>query len=82
MTVLAAESLVRRYGRGSGARTVLDGVSLAVTAGERVAVCGPSGSGKSTLARVLALLDRPDAGTGPPRPSSAPGSSRAVCGSA
>jgi len=60
--VLVADSLVRRYGRGPRALTVLDGVSLAVAAGERVAVRGPSGSGKSTLARVLALLDRPDAG--------------------
>lgn len=61
--MLAAESIVRRYGRGPRAVTALDGVSLTVAAGERVAVCGPSGSGKSTLARVLALLERPDAGT-------------------
>ncbi len=60
--MLVAESVVRRYGCGADARTVLDGVNLAVAPGERVAVCGPSGSGKSTLARVLALLERPDAG--------------------
>ncbi len=60
--MLAADSIVRRYGRGARAVTVLDGVSLTVATGERVAVCGPSGSGKSTLARVLGLLERPDAG--------------------
>lgn len=60
--MLAAESIVRHYGRGARAVTVLEGVSLTVAAGQRVAVCGPSGSGKSTLARVLALLERPDAG--------------------
>ncbi len=61
--MLAADSVVRRYGRGAHAVTVLDGVSVTVAPGERIALCGPSGSGKSTLARVLALLERPDAGT-------------------
>ncbi len=37
-------------------------MSLAVAAGEYIAVMGPSGSGKSTLLNIVGLLDRPNAG--------------------
>jgi ABC-type lipoprotein export system ATPase subunit len=43
--------------------TILDGVSVAVNAGEVLAVAGPSGSGKSSLLALLAGLERPDGGT-------------------
>jgi putative ABC transport system ATP-binding protein len=41
----------------------LDQASLAVAAGELVAVAGPSGSGKSTLLHLMGTLDKPTAGT-------------------
>ncbi len=38
-------------------------VSMAVAAGEFLAIMGPSGCGKSTLLNILGLLDSPDAGS-------------------
>ena len=37
--------------------------TLAVDAGEVLAVIGPNGAGKSTLLRVLGLLETPTAGS-------------------
>jgi iron complex transport system ATP-binding protein len=47
---------------GYGARTVLEGVSLEIAAGQWTAVVGPNGSGKSTLLRTLAGLRKPNGG--------------------
>ena len=63
MTVpLRAESLYRFFHAGDEETLALKGVSLAIEAGEIVAVTGPSGSGKSTLLSLLAGLDEPDGG--------------------
>ena len=42
---------------------VLNGVSLAIAAGEFIALMGPSGSGKSTLLSVLGAMNPPTAGS-------------------
>ena len=49
--------------RSFGGRRVVDGVDLDVAAGQVVCLLGPSGCGKSTILRMIAGVDRPDAGT-------------------
>ncbi len=61
--VLEARSIHRFYHAGDEEVFALRDVSVAVEAGELVAVTGPSGSGKSTLLACLAGLDDPDGGT-------------------
>ncbi len=56
--MLRVEDVTVRF----GGRTALDAVDLQVAEHETVCVLGPSGSGKSTLLRVVAGLQRTDAG--------------------
>ena len=57
--LLAAEGVTRRLPEGA---VLVQDVTLAIGAGEFVAITGPSGSGKSSLLYLLGLLDRPSAG--------------------
>jgi ABC-2 type transport system ATP-binding protein len=59
MSVLMARDLVKSYKR---ARAV-DGVSLSVDDGERVALLGPNGAGKTTTLLMLLGAIEPDEGT-------------------
>jgi putative ABC transport system ATP-binding protein len=58
-----AIEITKTYGRGPGAVTALDRVSVAFGRGRFTAIMGPSGSGKSTLLHCLAGLDTVDSGT-------------------
>ena len=57
--VVAVEDLHKSF----GSQTVLNGISLAVSRGETLAVLGRSGTGKSVLLRLIIGLEKPDAGS-------------------
>ncbi len=61
----AVRNLVNLSGlrKGYAARTVLEGLTLGVSAGERLGVVGGNGEGKSTLLRLIAGTETPDAGS-------------------
>jgi len=60
--VLQVSDVHKSYREAGSALPVLEGISLSVAPGERLAIVGSSGSGKSTLLNILGGLDRPDSG--------------------
>ena len=73
---------LRGIGRRFGGVTALADVSFDVTPGEVVGLLGDSGCGKSTLLRIVAGLERPDAGAmhldGRPLPPDLPPERRGI----
>ena len=59
MILLDVENVRKHF----GPEPVLDGVTLQVRPGERIALVGPNGSGKTALLRILAGKDDPDDGS-------------------
>jgi lipoprotein-releasing system ATP-binding protein len=52
----------RHYRQGDETLNILNGVELAIWAGQSVALVAPSGAGKSTLLHIAGLLEHPDVG--------------------
>jgi len=64
MPLLQITDLVKSFDQpGGGTLTVLDVPSMAIEAGEQVALIGTSGGGKTTLLHLIAGLLTPDAGS-------------------
>jgi len=57
MPLLEANNIVKSYSKTGSEIPVLNGLSIAVNAGEILVLMGPSGSGKSTLLNILGTLD-------------------------
>lgn len=60
--VVELREVYKAYREGAALRTVLDGVSLIIPAGQVAVLFGKSGSGKSTLLHLLSGIDLPDRG--------------------
>ena len=58
MSILRLEGITREV----GTFVILDNVTAAIAAGDRVGLVGPNGAGKTTLLRIAAGLDEADAG--------------------
>ena len=63
MALIELRDVSKSYHRDQNEIVVLNGVTIAIGAGDFLALMGPSGSGKSTLLNLLAGIDRPTRGS-------------------
>ncbi len=61
-TIIKLENLVKIYDNGRSKTHAVNGVSLDIQRGEKVAIIGPSGCGKSTLLNLIGLIIKPSEG--------------------
>ncbi|GHT86450.1 ABC transporter ATP-binding protein [Betaproteobacteria bacterium] len=62
MSLIELDAITRTFTLGAATVNALRNITVAIEAGEYVAIMGASGSGKSTLLNLLGLLDHPDSG--------------------
>lgn len=60
--MIEAQGIYRSYWLGKKEVSVLRGLDLQISAGEKIFLCGPSGAGKTTLMYTLAGLEAPQQG--------------------
>jgi capsular polysaccharide transport system ATP-binding protein len=60
--MIACENIWKSYRSGHGRKTVLRGVNLTISRGEKVAILGRNGAGKTTLIKQLGGVELPDRG--------------------
>ncbi|TLY85803.1 MAG: ABC transporter ATP-binding protein [Gammaproteobacteria bacterium] len=61
--MIQLDQVVKRYRTRAGRHTVLDGVSLSVSKGDKIGILGRNGAGKSTLIRLISGAELPTRGT-------------------
>jgi len=61
--MIRLDNVTKIYDSNSGPRTILDGISLTVSPGERLGILGRNGAGKSTLIRVISGAEPPTSGS-------------------
>jgi capsular polysaccharide transport system ATP-binding protein len=60
--MIALDRVFKTYATHAGPNVVLDGVSITFPGTESIGILGRNGAGKSTLLRIIAGVEKPDAG--------------------
>jgi len=61
--MIICRNLRKTYPMGHKAKTVLNGIDLAIAPSDRIGLLGRNGAGKSTLIRLIGGVELPNAGT-------------------
>lgn len=60
--MLEIRNLVKTYGKGSAAKTAVEGISLSIPKGSFFGLLGPNGAGKSTIIHCVTGIAQPTSG--------------------